>query len=140
MRYFNTYPIKTLGLIDIRNNYNSIGLEFLKYYYRLWDNNFPAIGNLYCDNPAITYLDIDYTNFNNYMWSIRNQGIYKFSHWNYNWKCQPINNNSILIAVTGNISTNDSIYCRKFTETIIIQRDIFDNWYILNTIFQLLPP
>ena len=123
---------------NIRNYYQIISFEFCKYYYRLCDTNFNMVGSLYVNNPKITYLDQRIGNFNGLADYINSRGIYKFEHISFNGTSQPLNDSTILINIVGTITVDNSIYWRDFTETIVIRRNIWDKWYITNSISQLL--
>ena len=127
------------GIVNIYHSYYQIGTEFCKYYYQLWDNNFPLIGNLFDKNIKITFLGNHFNNITSLVNSNRNYGIWSFSHSNIYKQYQPIDDNTILISAFGTLCINNNNYYRKFSETIIIRRNIWGNWFITNLVFQLIP-
>jgi hypothetical protein len=124
---------------SIWNCYQKISTEFCRQYYQYWDNNFPLIGNLFANNIKITFLDKQIGNINQLIDCVSNEGIWKFEHNSIYGISQPLDDNTILINTYGYISFNRAPYCRKFTDTIVIKRDIYENWYIINIMFRIIP-
>ena len=128
-----------LGFLDIRTCYQKIAFDFCKYYYRIWDTNFPMIKDVYSNNPNITYFDQNFNNINSWYNYINNyQGVNKFEHINFKGTAHVLDSSRILIHVTGTITANNSIYWKKYSETIVIRKNIWDKWYITNSIFKLI--
>ena len=124
---------------EIQNYYQKISSEFCKYYYCLWDKNFPLIGNLYSNDIKITFLNRNMNGILQLINYVKTQGIWKFNHGIVSGTSQPIDNNTILINIVGEIAINDSPYYHKYTETLIIKRNIWGDWYITSNIFRLVP-
>lgn len=129
MSYFNNYP-------DIKD-FRLIAEEFSKYYYTTYDNNFLELSNLCIPNTLFTYLDTELIGFNKLLEKIRYENIFRFNHKEIHINFQPVGNSGILISSHGTISLNDSIFENKFTETILINRDDNNRFYIVNSIFKL---
>ena len=128
-----------LGFLDIRTCYKKIAFDFCNNYYRIWDTNFPMIKDVYNNNPKITYFDRNFKNINTWSNYINNyQGVNKFEHINFSGTAHVLDRSNILIHVTGTITVNNSIYWRKYSETIIIRKNIWDKWYVTNSIFKLI--
>ncbi len=125
-------PLQQQLLPNIWNIHRRISEEFIRYYYRQWDNNFPAILNLY-SNPTITFLGHNMNNPYHIMNYFKRNGIYRFEHERVLGSSQPINNDSILINITGTIRFNNNRH--NFIETLVIKRNNNNNcWYIVNQI------
>lgn len=124
---------------NIWNNYNKISSGFCKYYYHLWDQNFPSIINLYSNNAKIYFLNRNVTNVHGLSNCIRIEGIWKFDHLSIYGTSQLLDCDTILINVFGNISINCVPYHQKFTETLIIKRNMWNKWFIINSIFRIIP-
>ena len=127
------------GMVNIYNSYYQVGTDFCKEYYQKFDNNLPLIGRLFDKNVKITFLGNHFNSITSLINYNKQYGIWKYKHGDIYKQYQPLDNHSILISSFGTISINDSVYYRKFTETIIIRRDIWGNWFITNLIFQLIP-
>ncbi|QKF93730.1 nuclear transport factor 2 [Fadolivirus algeromassiliense] len=129
--------IRTPNLIDVRPIYKNIADEFCKYYYTLYDSNFPMLHTVYYSDAQFTYQDVEFTGFNNLLHALINHGIYKFTHHSLNITAQPIGPNDIMILVCGLLSLNDSIYQNKFVETIYLHRDEINNMRVCSTVFKI---
>ena len=117
--------------------HDQIAKDFCQYYYHLWDTNFPLINNLYTNDSKITYLEREFNNFNyllNYIKYV--DKIYRFDHISVTALSQIIDNNTILINVVGVIAVNDICF-RNFNESIILKRNVWEKYYITNSIFRL---
>lgn len=125
-------------MTDIRSSYKKIAFSFCQHYYQTWDTNFPMVSKLYISNPKITYFETKFNNIHSWVNYIKNfQKVWKFEHINFSVTAQPLDNNTILIQVSGTITVNDNVYWNRFSETLIIQRNIWNKWYISNSIFHL---
>ena len=125
-------------LKTIKPCYEDISNSFINHYYQIWDNDFLSLNKLLANNIKISYFNNKFGDFLSWVNFIKNkQGVCNFKHIQFKTTSQPLNNNIVLIQVVGTITVNDSIYWRNFTETIIIQQDIWDKWYITNIIFSL---
>lgn len=127
-----------INMADIRNCHEKIAYNFCRYYYKLMDMNLHSIRSLYINTPYITYLGNKFNNYISLLNNIKNHGISKFEHIQFTGSSQPLNDSTILINIIGTITVNNSIYWRQYNETLIIKRDIWDNWYIINNIFSLI--
>lgn len=126
------------NLINIRNQHSVISSEFCKNYYGTWDNNFPMIRNLYSEESMISFLGNEFHSFDQVFDWVKSQGIFRFSHLNITGTSQIINNNSILINVTGTINIQGyyGSFNHYFVETLII-RNGCNRWHITNSLFRL---
>jgi hypothetical protein len=137
------YPVNGLGMININSCYHKIATDFYKYYYNLWDSNPLLIKDLYNNQnnqnnqTKITYMGYVFNNFNSLIYYLRSIKIYKFDHLSTCVTSQPIDDNTILINVTGTIAVN-SIFFEKYSETILLNRNIWNNYYITNSMFSLI--
>lgn len=118
--------------------YKKVAKEFTQYYHHIFDNNFPALFQLYSNNPKITFFQNEYTSFDKLMEFIKKEGIFKFHHVGITHTSQPLTKNSIMIHISGKISVNNSLDYKGFSETIIIKKDSWNKYYITNSIFNLL--
>jgi len=123
---------------DVRRNYEQLGIEFCKFYYKLFDDDFPSLGKLYIDDPRITFRDEKFRGFDELKWRVYDNKIWSFTHHEINGNVQPIDNDSVLICTYGVISANGSITRHKFNETLLLSRNRSNGrFYIHNSIFNL---
>lgn len=122
------------------NNFRKVSADFCKLYYEMWNNNPSNIKMLY-DNTKITYSsslplnsEKEFLSFDSYF-NFLKTFMYKFEILNYKYISQPLSDDNILITVTGNINTNN--FNKKFTETIIIHKNMWNKYNITNSIFIL---
>lgn len=127
-----------LPIIDIKQTYKYLADEFAKQYYTLYDNNFLQLANLYLPDSYFTYLDEEITGFNNLVQRLRQYGITKFTHSQLHLNVQPIGERSLMISVTGLISVNNGVASQRFSETVLLQKDDYNHFFIYRTIFKLL--
>lgn len=134
MNYQNT------NLINIPNNYRMITEQFCKCYINTYDNDFSKLKNIYRNNSLFTYLGEEIVGFDNYFKKIVQLGIWKFDHIHntINVNAQPVGKRNILINITGKISANLSNIPQYFVETLMLQRDRNNKFYVQHTIFKLL--
>lgn len=123
---------------DVRRNYEQLGVEFCKFYYKTFDDDFPSLGKLYIDDPRITFRDEKFRGFDELKWRVYDDKIWSFTHHEINGNVQPIDNDSVLICTYGVISANGSITRHKFNETLLLARNCSNGrFYIHNSIFNL---
>ncbi len=121
-------------------NYAEITERFVRYYYQLWNTNQNSIKDLYmaCGPSAcITYLGNKYNTFDQVLNYLSSVGVKKLTFDNLKFTSQPLGEDKILINISGNVTSNGIQY-RKFSETIILFRDIWNKYYISNNIFFLM--
>ena len=117
-------------------NYSDVTERFVTHYYRLWNTNYSSIKQLYTEIPCITYLGNKYNNFDHVLNYLTLIGVKKLAFDNLKFTSQPLGEDKILISIWGNVTSN-CIQYRKFTETIVLHRDIWNKYYITNSIFSL---
>ena len=115
--------------------WDQISSEFCRKYYQTFDNDFTQICKLYNKDCKITYLGNTFNNPTSLVNYIKTGGSYKFTHHQYKGYSQPLSHDKILIQIVGTISANNSIYNKQYCETLIIQRDFWSNWTIINSLF-----
>lgn len=120
-----------------RENYQVVSDKFIDYYYHQWNTNYPLIKNLYSGNVCITYFGNKYNNFDNVLQYLITNKVNKLDFNNFKSFAQPLGDDKILIHILGSVCTNGNIFYRKFSEIIILQRDIWNKYYIINNIFSL---
>lgn len=126
------------------DNLNNLGIEFCKYYYDVYDNNFYNLASLYKADSKFTYLDKKILGFNNlHDYIVNGCHIKHFRHKIKNCDVQPLGKNTMLILITGQIkgykNKNDNPKPHNFIETMVIQRkNTNSNFFIQNTIFKFM--
>jgi len=120
-------------------DYKQIAADFCTYYYSIYDTNINELESLYKFDSIFTYLGQEIKGFSKLCYCIKNKHkIYKFDHIINNTCSQPLGKKTILITVMGIVKTNDCIDGDAFHETIIIQKDNDDNYFIHNSVFTIL--
>ena len=123
---------------DVRNNYEQIGTEFCKFYYKMFDDDFPSLRKIYIESPKITFRGDNFRDFDELKWRVYDNKIWSFTHHTVNGNVQPIDNDSLLISAYGVISANNGITKHKFNETLVVCRNRSDGkFYIHNSVFNL---
>lgn len=133
MNFFQKY-----NLVDVKANYKKITEEFCKHYYSIYDTNFYALNNMYKPESCFTYLDEEMVGFNSISNKLKQFNIYKFTHHTIDVNSQPIGDRTLLITTNGKLSINNSTYEQRFIETILLQRDDNNRFFIYHTIFKLI--
>ena len=117
-------------------NYKLVAEKFLEFYYGLYDNDFARLESVYTQNPMITFADEAFSKFSDLHRKLTSDyRICKFIHQNISFNAQPINENTILINVSGDLRVN-AFDGGKFTETIVIATNNQQNYFITHTIFR----
>lgn len=128
-----------VSVVNVMHAYRKITEEFVKYYYTTYDNNFINLGGTIKRDTKITYMDEEMIGFNKLCERLSQYNIRSFKHYNMHVISQPLNAKSIIMTVTGEMTANESIYRKKFIETIVIQRaKNNNNFNITNLIFRLI--
>lgn len=127
-----------ISLIDVGANYRMITEEFCKYYYKLFDNNFLQLNEIYQADSFFTFLDEEMIGFCNLVEKIKQYNIQKFTHQTINVNSQPIGERTLLINTCGKLSVNDSMIQYHFSETILLQRDDNNRFKIHRSMFKLM--
>ena len=123
---------------DVRNNYEKLGEEFCKYYYSMFDQNFPGLSSIYIQNPCITFQDDKFASFEEFNRRMHNEGIWSFTHHEIKGNSQPVGQDGLLVTVTGTLSKNASLVRHRFKETVLLHRDGNNRFFIHNSIFKIL--
>ena len=133
------FKINSLG-DDARDYYEELGQEFCRYYYNMFDGEFPSLSKLYVGSPCITFNNKKFSTLYDVYLNLIGDGIWSFKHNNITGNCQPMGENSVLINVNGFISINSSFKKYKFNETIVLTREncYASKFYISNSIFKLI--
>lgn len=136
---FCLYNVKNMEInnCNIREHYLKLGEEFSKYYYTIYDDNFDQLGNIFSSNPCITFMDDKMSSFDEFKNKVRLNNIHKFCHHSLSGNTQPIDQDKLLLTITGKLSVNNDIHIYNFMETIVLQRMNNNSFVIINTIFQL---
>lgn len=134
-----SFNFKNNKVYDVRNNYEQLGIDFCRFYYKMFDDDFPSLAKLYNEYAEIIFRNDKYTNFDQLKWRIYDNKIWSFTHHEINGNVQPLDNDSLLITTYGIISANSNITKHKFNETLVLCRNRSNGkFYIHNSIFNLL--
>lgn len=127
-----------LNLIDTQLSYKEITEKFCNAYYSLCDSDFEKLNNMYTSECMITYLGFETNGFANLVGRLKAEGIYKFLHDSINVTAQPIGKNGVYIMTTGILSLNYSFNKLRFSESFILVRDDYNNFFITNQVFNII--
>lgn len=128
--YFSMNPIRNSFHTPM---YRNVASAFINYYYNTYDTYFYDIGDLYTNNPSITFMDSYSTNFSDLLRTVMNTyNIVSFNHTNITFEAQPLGEN-ILIEVIGNVLINNA-FTHRFTETIVLVKSGNNNYHMSNSI------
>ena len=132
-----TWTTQSWKLGSVRKNYREIAQRFCDHYYKTYDTNFPALSRIYKHNSMFTYIDKEFCGFKSLSQAIWNSGIRKFEHKTVNATAQPVGFSHVLILTHGNISING--FENKYAETILLKKENNGQFYVHQTIFNLIP-
>ncbi len=127
-----------VNLFNVMEKYRELTESFCNHFYTHYDDNFPELGNLFLNDTKITYLDEELTGFNQLFERIKGYNIFNFKHHKIDVNSQPVGQRTLLITVNGKISINNSFEIQRFVETILLQRDDNNQFYIHNYMFKLM--
>jgi len=125
-------------LKDLRQDYKQTAYDFCTQYYTNYDHYLYDLSSFFTQDAQFTYQDSEFTGFNNFINKIKESGSTRIVHQDMNITAQPIGPGQMLIVVLGLITINDSIFPRRFTETLLLQRNEYNRLQITSTIFKLL--
>ncbi|ARF11700.1 hypothetical protein Klosneuvirus_2_136 [Klosneuvirus KNV1] len=134
---FTLTRIGETKLIDVQYKYKQLAAEFCKFYYSTYDKNFKDLANSYHPKAQFTVNDVEVSGINNFFNLLEHFGFRSCVHHDLNVQCQPIGEENLLLNVSGSITINNSIFINKFVETLLIQRDNFNHFYIFSTMLKI---
>ena len=134
---FNLTKIGETKLINVQHKYKQLAEEFCKFYYSTYDKNFKDLADSYHPKAQFTVNTVEVSGVNNYFNLLENCDARSFVHHDLNVQAQPIGEDSVLINVSGTLTVNNSIFENKFIETLLIQRDNFNRFYIFSTMLKI---
>lgn len=130
--------------IDLLNNnsifnYNEIARSCLNQYYRIYDTNVFNLSKFFSNNTKFTFQNFEFNSFYHLLFQFKNNGIKSFYHRNIKYNTQPLDKDSLLITVYGEIKTNKNWLFKAFTETFVLEKNLQNgNFYITNNLFKLI--
>lgn len=113
-------------------DFRKIAADFCSMYYYFWNTSPYSLKTLF-NNEKITYDNKEFTSFDAYLNFLKNQ-IHKIEFVNFKFISQPLEKSSILINISGVVNIN--FIPKKFNETIIIHKNLWEKYYIVNTIIR----
>lgn len=134
---FNLTRIGETKLIDVNYKYKQLAEEFCKFYYSTYDKNFKDLANSYHPKAQFTVNEIEASSVNNFFNLLEQCGLRSCVHHDLHVQAQPIGEENLLLNISGTITINNSIFINKFIETILIQRDNFNKFYIFSTMLKI---
>jgi hypothetical protein len=120
-------------------NYEKLAFEFCRFYYNMFDNDFPSLQNIYVKTSYITFRNEKFGTFVDLKWKVYDNKIWSFTHHEIHGNAQPVENDAVLISTYGIISANRSLTKHKFNEILLLQKDNCNGrYYIQNSVFNLI--
>ena len=136
--------VATVPVVDCRQLYKQIGIEFCKSYYTAYDTNYQSLVYIFKPDSIFTFLEEEIVGFNNLHARVTGHyAVQKFTHDIKTIDSQPLGGKTMLITVTGLLRINDDISpnnpYQPFLESFILQKDdTSQTFYVHNNIFRLL--
>jgi hypothetical protein len=130
--------MKNNGSVNVNEKYKELTKDFCSTYYKIYDEQFSNLHKLYRSDAKFTYIDEEFSGFDSLLSRINGYNIFKFNHHSISANGQPINNNSLLLNITGTLSINTSPTKYKFSETLFLQCDNNNKFNVCNTIFKFI--
>jgi len=113
-------------------DFRKLATDFCSKYYYLWNTNPYSLKFLFNDEK-ITYENKEFTSFDGYFNFLKTI-INKIEFTNYKFVAQPLGKSSILINVSGTVNIN--FITKKFNETIVLHKNIWEKYHIINTVIR----
>lgn len=120
---------------NVFENYREITESLTKDFFQCLDSDLYNMHNYFTDQVLITFLNSEFIGYNTLYNEMSKDNIWKLKHSNLNCCGQPLDNNSILITVTGDVQVNGSFVKNSFTTTLVLNKDNSDNFMIENWIY-----
>lgn len=133
---FNLNRTHFSKLINANLQYKQIGEEFCKYYYNQYDEDIKKLYETYHPQAKISFDNKEFLGPESFIKFIEQSGLYKFTHYDINITVQPVDDTCILITCNGHISINNSIFLNKFVESLLVQRNEINRFYICNNVIK----
>lgn len=130
--------IKTQKNVNLHADYKNIAQQFCLEYYTLYDDNVEKLGKMYYSESLFLYLDTEITGFNNWINALKHNNYNNFTHHNMNVSTIPINDTNLQVTICGTLTLNNNIIENKFIESILLQRDNNNAFYICTTLFKFI--
>lgn len=121
---------------NILDNYTDICSEFCEYYYSGLDKNYNKLKSLYTNDSLFTVYGKDLKGFTEFVTYLKKLGINKMYHDDMDVHSQPVDNSTILISVTGTLTSNQTFLTREFSEVILLSLVDNNNYRVINTIIK----
>jgi hypothetical protein len=123
----------------IFRDYKDIATSFCERYYNLFNTSkHNELSQMFINNCYITHFGEDILGFNNLLFKLQRLNHNIFTYSNLKIASQPLQNNNILVNITGTVHIRSSLwnqgYSTRFTDTLILQvKD--SHVYITNFVF-----
>ena len=136
--------------MSVYDNYRQIADEFVNTYYQTMDRDIAGVNQMYLQEACISLLGDEMVGFQNYLYRLQNTySVFRFHHQIHEVDPQPIQEDVILITVTGRVTADGRNY-NRFVETFTLvqeghnqgfgfQHNYQPTFYIRNQIFRMIP-
>lgn len=115
------------------SDFRKITSDFCTYYYNIWNTNPILLKDLFEKDPRITHSNKEFISFDSYLIYLQ-RIIMEMKYLNYQCVGQLLGKYHILINVIGTVNINEIV--RKFNETIVLHKDLWEKYHITNSIIR----
>jgi len=122
---------------DMNVLYRTVCENFAKTYYHMRDNKLNDMANIYKPNVMFTFMNDEIIGYNKFLERMYYYGLTKMTHHKIDITAQPINHKMVLISTVGTVSFNNSMFQKKFAETVILQAYEGNKLLIRQSIFKI---
>jgi len=118
-------------------DFNSIGLQFVQYYYNLFQSNRSELSTLFAEQSMLSFEGEHFKGALQIVQKFQSLGMQSINHQILTHDIQPSSvPNGIIVFVTGNLQM-DQDSPLKFTQVFHLNQAPTGSYYVHNTIFRL---
>ena len=118
-------------------DFNSVGLQFVEYYYNLFQNNRNELHTLFSEQSMLSFEGEHFQGAQSILKKFQSLGMQSIAHQILTHDVQPSSiPGGILVFVTGNLKMDQDNPLR-FTQIFHLNQSPAGTYYVHNTIFRL---
>ncbi|KAH7088086.1 hypothetical protein FB567DRAFT_331161 [Paraphoma chrysanthemicola] len=122
-------------------SYETVGKEFVQFYYATFDSNRAGLAGLYRDQSMLTFEAQGTLGTAAIVEKLQNLPFQQIQHRTDTIDTQPVGEEGVLVLVTGALLVEGSDRPMGFTQSFQLRKEIGangqENWYVFNDIFRL---
>ncbi|EAT84265.2 hypothetical protein HBI56_109390 [Parastagonospora nodorum] len=120
-------------------DFDAIGKQFVEYYYATFDRNRAELAALYRDQSMLTFEAQGIMGAPAIVEKLQNLPFQQIQHRTDTVDCQPVDENGIVVLVTGALLVEGSDKPMSFTQVFHLRKDA-EQWFVFNDVFRLVYP